>query len=549
MTNLMRTSHRILLTAAAGLGLAAASAPRPAQACGGFFCSNTPVVQTGEQIIFGIDHQADTTEAIINIQYQGAAPDFAWLLPLVAAPLDIDVGPSRAFQVGDQLTRPTFQITRFETRGICGGGDVLLRGAEDSATTGAGGQAPPNADPGVEVISQEQVGPYDTVVLSGSDPEAVRTWLVDNGYRVTDTMMEAVVPYVAKGDVLLALKLANDQDTGDIQPVWLSLPRAEACIPLRLTAIAAQADMDVTALVLSDQGRAIPENYFHVTPNLARIDWIRGGNNYRQVIGDAADEAGGNAFTTEYSGPTSIFRDQIYRDGQYDLSRARSSNDLGVFLRVLQDTGLRGRAEVRGIVTRYFPQVAACPRCRAEDFVGTIVDTTAALDEIEERVIRPERRAQELFDGFQHLTRLFTLISPEEMSLDPLFTFDASLPAISNRHEATLVQHCGVGGTPGSAGVEVHLDDGTVIAFDGQVTDRSGLDAMPAAARIEQLAERTLVRDNTTAIMDQLDEHNDRNGLGGCGCASADRASRAGGLASVAALLALFGLVVSRRRR
>ena len=55
--------------------------PRAAEACGGFFCSNVPVDQSGEHLLFGIEDDG-TVVAQIQIQYEGAAEDFAWVLPL-----------------------------------------------------------------------------------------------------------------------------------------------------------------------------------------------------------------------------------------------------------------------------------------------------------------------------------------------------------------------------------------------------------------------------------------------------------------------------------
>ena len=472
------------------------------------------------------------------------------MLPLLSNPTDIGVGPSQGFVVADQLMRPSFQITKFETRGICGPNNQVAFASEaDDANraTGAGG-APPMS-PGVSVVQQEQVGPYDSVVLTGTDPQAVRQWLVDNGYQVTDTMMESVNPYVAKGDFLLALKLRKDNDVGDIQPIWLELPQVEACIPLRLTAIAAQADMDVTAIVLSNDGRAIPLNYNHVTPNLLKVDWMRGGANYRQIISEAADEGGGNAFTTEYAGSARVLEKQLYTDGIYDEARLRAQNDLGLLLEEIQNQGLRFRAEVTNILQRHFAdEIANCARCPANQFRGIMIDPTAAVDEIFERVVEPERRMQKMWDGFDYVTRLYTLISPEEMTLDPLFSFDRSLPDIDNRHEATMIQHCGVGGTPGSAGVEIVLEDGSVIAFDASGTaDRTVLDAMPSAARIEQLAEGTLIEDNKGKIDQLLGQHNDINGFGGCGGCAAD--ARTGTPATGLAILGLLGIVLALRRK
>src|SRR5262245_55063626 len=219
------------------LPLFALTLPDRAEACGGFFCSSVPVVQTGEQIVFRVDETAGTIDVIVNITYQGAASDFSWVLPLPSAPLSQQIGSPLGFAQLAARTAPQFRVN-FSDNGRC---PLLSGSADGSAAIDAGVSAG-----GVAVLSRDVVGPYESVVLQGSDPEELRRWLTDNGYRVTDAMMEAVVPYLATQHVLLALKLKKDHDTGDLQPIHLVLRETAPCIPIRLTAIAAQADMGVT---------------------------------------------------------------------------------------------------------------------------------------------------------------------------------------------------------------------------------------------------------------------------------------------------------------
>ena len=244
-----------------------------ASACGGLFCNvQQPVVQTGEQIVFSIDRNNGTVDAVINVSYQGSAADFAWVLPLQSAPAAVKVAPAFLFGTVNRLTAPVFKPT-FENRGC------PAPAPSNSADAGAGFSDAGSGGPGgVQVLFQEAVGPYQSVVIQSSDPLEMRTWLEENGYAVTDAMMEAVIPYVVKGDALLALKLLSGKSTGDIQPIWVTMEGSEVCVPIRLTAIASIDDMEMTTLVLSRDGRVIPENYFHVDLNLARIDWMtRGG--------------------------------------------------------------------------------------------------------------------------------------------------------------------------------------------------------------------------------------------------------------------------------
>jgi hypothetical protein len=478
------------------------------------------------------------------------------VLPLQSAPTKLEPGSSALFAAIDAETRPTFTFSEVTTEGICSNNRGVQGafasaggfGAEDANT------APPTAAP--TVLQRAAVGPYDTVVLAGADAAGVRRWLVDAGYAVTDAMMESVVPYLAKGDVLVALKLQKDNDVGDIQPIAITMQGDELCVPIRLTAIAAQDDMEITTHVLSNEGRAIPENYFHVQPNFARIDWLSGGSNYRQLIAAAADEAQGNAFTTEYAGPTVALAGRLWAEGRFDLRPFRAAANAREFVEVGMNSALRGRREFPGVVLRHADAAdlaregvdtqdfTRCPNCWLTQLARVRIDAAAAADELDVRLIQPDRRAQAELDRFRTLTRLYTLLSPEEMNVDPTFVFDARLPDVSNRHTAKLVLDCGVGGAPGSAGARMTLDDGRELAFDSSgAPDRSIVDAMPAAAKVEQLKEGRVVTDNTRAISDAI-ELNNRRALG-CGC---DAAGRTTGLDLAALGLVVVGLWRRARR-
>ncbi len=548
---MFRTSALALTSSALVLG-AGLHVPGSAEACGGFFCDTVPVVQAEEAIIFDVDLPNNTVTAIINIVYQGSADEFVWVLPLQTAPETISTGSQQAFTTLQQTTTPRFQFTEVEDVGACSEPDEFLAFASNSDTAGGRGAPESAEDPGVQVISRKEVGPYATVVLEGT-PEGVRTWLVNNGFLVTDAMMQLVTPYLAKGDTLLALKLLSDRDVGEIRPIEVTMSAnasektLEACVPIRLTAIAANTDMPITTYVFTDAGRAIPQNFFHAVPNLLKIDWLNRGSNYRQLIADAVDEAdGGHAFVTEYAGSPSFLAGTIYTEGQFDFARLRAQTDLGRLLDELARQGLRFRSEVQTILQNRFEAVADCPNCNSTQFLGKTIDPNPALDEIEADVVEPDRRAQAIFDRRAHFTRLLTMLDPEEMTVDPVFTYDATLPEVSNQHDAKLIRYCGMGGTPGSAGLAVELKDGRRVYFDGSgQPNREFIDAMPNALRIEQLAEGILVKDNSGAIGDLLDGHNDRNGAG-CDCGSAPaKRSTAGGLFGVA----LLGLVLLLRRR
>src|SRR3954447_17704337 len=108
-----------LLTAAAGLMATLIATPQRAHACGGFFCSTTPIDQSGEQIIFSVSQSHVT--AHIQISYQGQAKDFAWVVPVQTKPT-LSVGSQAVFQALSQRTSPQFTVDWNFGGGYCGGG-------------------------------------------------------------------------------------------------------------------------------------------------------------------------------------------------------------------------------------------------------------------------------------------------------------------------------------------------------------------------------------------------------------------------------------------
>jgi hypothetical protein len=316
--------------------LAAAAPPREARACGGFFCQQTPVDQSGERIAFFVDDGKVT--AHVQIFYQGAAREFAWVVPVASVPT-LDVGTDELFRRLDSATAPRFSVS-WEGPSTCSSGT----GSRCTTCKDAGsgfrdaGAAPGGS--GVEVVAVQAVGPYDTAIVRSDDPQALQQWLTANGYDLRPEAVMRLEPYIAQGYVFVALKLRQDRTAGDIEPLVMQFEEASPCIPLRLTAIAAQADMSVTAFVFGP-ARAVPQNYFHVQLNEAAISWMSGGSNYRTLVSRAADEGSGNAFVTEFAGQAEPVRRGLWSPLEDSRIEAlRSMTDPVAFVGAVSSLGL-----------------------------------------------------------------------------------------------------------------------------------------------------------------------------------------------------------------
>jgi hypothetical protein len=513
--------NRTLLALA--LALPALLAGRPADACGGFFCSTIPVDQTGENILFAVDDKG--VEVHVQIAYQGAETDFAWIVPTRAAPT-LAVGGDQVFTALAAATRPTFAGRWHYPQ--CGGWGW---GGEQASAGGAAdlGAFSPDGGSPVNVISEEQIGPYDSVVLKSDDPKALATWLKDNGYRLTTEMEIMIEPYVLEHDFFVALKLHSGKTVVDLQPIILRFAGDEPCVPLRLTAVAALNDMQVTAWVLGSS-RAVPLNYYEVRPNLARINWLTGGSNYQQIVSEAADEAGGNAFVTEFAGKSSVMKGALWTEGRYDLAQLRATTDPVAYMQQIINQGLPRTTQMLNLLRRFIPmpQSLAAGGVTEQQFynnmelyrpslAGFQFDPIGFTNEIDLLIVQPLMQAQSLFDRLPYLTRLFTRISPTEMTRDPTFAYNPDLPDVDNVQTADIYPSCDWNGP-----VSIVLPDKRTIVLSSQ-SSRGTLDAMPAAQAWYQMGPSgpgQLIGSNATEIDQGIARH--APSTSGCRAAPAD---------------------------
>ncbi|MDH5492702.1 MAG: DUF2330 domain-containing protein [Myxococcales bacterium] len=117
----------------------------------------------------------------------------------------------------------------------------------------ADGGGAPAPGSSVTVYAREEVGPYDVAVLGSTVPGELITWLRDNGYRVSDAMAPYIADYEANGLKFIALKLLRDASVEDIAPFSMTLPGGAPVIPLQMTALAAEPEMGIVVTILGAQ--------------------------------------------------------------------------------------------------------------------------------------------------------------------------------------------------------------------------------------------------------------------------------------------------------
>jgi hypothetical protein len=450
----MRSVFRTSLIGVAALA-ASALTPSVASACGGFFCNQAqPVNQAAEGIIFA-DNGDGTVTAVIQIKYQGPSTNFSWLLPISlvddTAP-DIGVASDVALQRLQTATNPNYTLTtRVEgtckddntrnatpTGGFASGGSSSISGGTDSGS-------------GVTVEASGVVGRFDFVVIkldaSLADPaDTAVNWLTTNHFDVPGGAANLLGPYLAAGLDLLALKLTKGSDTGSIRPIVVTYKGTQPSIPIKLTAVAANDDMGVLTWVLG-QSRAVPQNYLSLELNEARINWFNASSNYNAVVTEAANDAGGQGFVTEFAGASSTlsgvvwgpqddagwtsFKNGLYQSfGDFFMQAYARYGQFDGFWDATQDSVTLPA----GVA---FADFKLCPNCYASQL--PVSSLTGYLAALQKGVIDPMTRVQTLIDAHPEITRMYTTMSADEMTLDPLFTFNAELGEVSNQHSAERV--------------------------------------------------------------------------------------------------------------
>jgi MYXO-CTERM domain-containing protein len=564
-------------------------AQRPeAHACGCFAPPDpsVPIVQAGEAIAFHMEDGKVT--AHIQIAYRGKAEEFGWLLPLDGLPT-LGVGTDELFVQLISTTQPVYRL-QAEYNGNCpfdpnrgSGGFGDSAGSPSNEDDGGGGGGGDGYDP---LVIRDSVGPYDYAVLRADQKQPMLDWLDENQFFVPAGTDDVVDAYIRPGAYFLALKLLKGNDAGDIQPVVVQYESALPMIPIVLTSVAADPDMPILVWVLGES-RAIPRNFYHTEINDAELNWLGFADNYLSVINDAVDEADGHhSFVTEYAGTSGIMQNILDYEGRFgDLQQMRALVDavdyveylswngyttggntpplfqptytsqvLGVLgqhlpvprriLRELTDAGQNASAFYLNY--RFYVETDAAQRPEMYEDLDTEFDPIAMTQELDEKVVTPTLEAGKMFREHPYLTRMYTTLSPNEMTRDPVFSFNPDLAEVSNIHTGRLIYYCGLIGndSPTTTPAVLVTEDGWELAMPDGTGENPWTDVnWPKSRFINAVREEgpaEVQTDNTALIQAAIDARTD-----GGGCSAAGGSSGLGGLF----LIGLGAFVIRRRRR
>ena len=200
----------------------------------------------------------DMVEKIIfQVDYEGEAEDFAWVIPIPSYPYLFSVGDEIFYEL-HKLTQPPPVIYG------CGWGNgIPTPGLEDG---------------GVHIWEENQVGIYDTTTLSASDPNSLIDWLNDNGYTFPTGGQGVLNHYIQKNWFFVTMKIQSGElidnteyYSGAIQPLGVMFFSEEMIYPMKISALSTPSwGTEVLIYAFSDNRVFFPgsmeEYYSSITP-------------------------------------------------------------------------------------------------------------------------------------------------------------------------------------------------------------------------------------------------------------------------------------------
>lgn len=178
------------------------SVPLVSDACAPAPPPNVVVDIASESAIIVWDEKTKTQHFIRRAVFQTKSPgeqpvqDFGFLVPTPTEP-QLAEADDKAFDTLAKITEPRTEKRPRPSGGGCAIGCAMSK-------------APDMAGASVEVLAEKHVAGYDAKVLKADSADALTTWLNDRGYEIRPALTRWLKPYVDRGWIITAFKIARD---------------------------------------------------------------------------------------------------------------------------------------------------------------------------------------------------------------------------------------------------------------------------------------------------------------------------------------------------
>lgn len=209
----------------------------------------------------------DHTVITMANDYQGSVKDFAMVVPVpeVLDESDIRVVQQQIFTKLDAYTAP--RLAEYYDPAPCGSFEMYdtftsaplkPRALQPKAMEEA-------EEMGVKIEASYTVGEYDILILSAKESGGLKTWLVQNGYKLPSGAEEVLQPYINTGMKFFVVKVNLEQQSRNgfsaLRPLQIQFNSSRFMLPIRLGMANAESVQDLVIYALTRKGRVETVNY------------------------------------------------------------------------------------------------------------------------------------------------------------------------------------------------------------------------------------------------------------------------------------------------
>jgi hypothetical protein len=252
------------------------------------------------------------TVITMGSDFQGDVKDFAMVVPVpvVLKQSDIAVVDRGLFERLDAYSAP--RLAEYYDENEC-----AIREIEKEEVMAYPSRAEDlkssvldnDANYSVTIEAQYTVGEYDILILSATESEGLKRWLVDNGYKIPGRAEKILQPYIKSNMEFFVVKvnLQEMKKSGynDLRPIQIRFDHPKFMLPLRLGMANSRGTQDMIVYGFSPNGRIECTNYRTVKlptdrniPLFVQQDF---GGFYKRLFEKSYEREGKNCVFLEYA--------------------------------------------------------------------------------------------------------------------------------------------------------------------------------------------------------------------------------------------------------
>ncbi|MCB0762444.1 MAG: DUF2330 domain-containing protein [Flavobacteriales bacterium] len=162
---------------------------------------------------------------------------------------------------------------------------------------------------GVSIEAQYDVGEYDILILSATESDGLKRWLLNNGYKIPAKAEQVLEPYIKDQMKFFVVKvdtqLFASSGYQELSPIQISFESDRFMLPIRLGMANSQGTQDMIVYAFTQEGRIECANYRTVKiptdRNIPTFVKPKFGQFYTDLFEKAYHREGENAVFLEYA--------------------------------------------------------------------------------------------------------------------------------------------------------------------------------------------------------------------------------------------------------